>query len=133
MSNQKCSYTVKNDAERYILAAFKGSNDTLDWIDHDLRSTPFKYRRKCVVDRAAGATLRESCHSNFGPSKKMYTSVVYTNQLTNQPYAQWDNNSRPRAPRALHLLGRPRGPRHGRLAGGARAGTPGLLSLHNGP
>lgn len=53
-------YIVQNDAERYILAAFKGSNDTRDWIEHDLRSMPFKYHRPCTVDRATGATLRES-------------------------------------------------------------------------
>lgn len=53
------SYIVQNDAERYILAAFKGSNDTRDWIEHDLRSTPFAYHRPCTVDRATGATLRE--------------------------------------------------------------------------
>lgn len=37
----------------------QGSNDTLDWVDHDLRSSPFKYHRRCTVDKASGATLRE--------------------------------------------------------------------------
>lgn len=43
----------------------QGSNDTHDWIEHDLRSMPFRYHRPCVVDRAAGTTLPGHVHHGF--------------------------------------------------------------------
>jgi predicted lipase len=43
-------YVVVNDVEKYILAAFKGSNSTQDWL-HDANTPINNYPFACVVQR----------------------------------------------------------------------------------
>lgn len=124
-------YIVRNDAERFLLAAFKGSNDTQDWIEHDLRSMPFKYHRPCTVDKATGATLRESDFDWITTCVRP-TSIDWVTAHLPLPVSK-RKISGPRPSRPLYLLGGPGSAGHGRPARGPLQGQPRLHAVYHGP